>query len=88
MAGDNQGDRIGRASPPDRAYRARRPDRFGNFGVGAGLAIGNPAQLLPNPPLKGRRADIEGQVDMGLGAAEIGENGRSEERRVGKECRL
>ena len=62
VAGNGQGEGIRCACPGHGASRAGLPDPAGDLPVTRRPADGDPAELLPDPPLEGRAADVQGKV--------------------------
>jgi len=63
MARDYNSDRICAIGGSDGANRARASDTSRDFGVRAGLAAGDSAELVPHEALKWGAADIERQFE-------------------------
>src|SRR5437867_11917213 len=64
VAGDDDRNRVGGAGPGHGAGGGRLADGAGDLLVSAGSAVGDGAQLLPDAPLEGGRADVQGQVEV------------------------
>src|ERR1700733_13139199 len=47
-------------------------DRFRDLGVRSRLAVGNRLQVIPDAQLKGRRPDVQREIEVGLPAREMG----------------
>ena len=62
VAGDGQWEGIRRAGTGHGASREGLPDPAGDLPVTRRRAGGNPAKLLPYPPLEGRAAKVQGKV--------------------------
>jgi hypothetical protein len=73
---NHQCHRICRARSRHRSGRSRLANTPRNVRIGASLAEGDSLQLLPHPPLKCRRSNIERQVEIRLPAIEVGKNRR------------
>ncbi len=62
VTGNGQREGIRCACPGHGASRAGLPDPAGDLPVTRRPASGDPAKLLPDPPLEGRAADVQGKV--------------------------
>ncbi len=81
MAGDGEGERVGRAGGGDGARGGGLPELFGEGGVAEGLPRGDGLERLPDAVLEGGGADVEGE---GGGAGVLGEVGEDEVDGVGE----
>src|SRR5207245_2035533 len=95
VAGNDESDRVPGARLSDRAHRARLADRAGHVPIAPGRADRDHPQRVPYALLERCAAHVHGQLEAGLRAREMREQGfdpflerprrawRSEERRVG-----
>ena len=63
MAGDDDRDRVLAIRPTDGPARSRLADPPRQLGIGDGAAVGNLAQLLPDPALKWRAGHAEREIE-------------------------
>src|ERR1700688_1764203 len=75
MAGDDERDRIQGAGAADRACRLGSAQEGCDLAVAALLAVGYGAKRLPHAPLEGGRTHVERQLEPGLLAGEVVEEG-------------
>jgi hypothetical protein len=69
VAGDHDGEGVGRAGVGDGANGARAADFLGDGSVGAGFTCRDRLERVPDPMLERGRGDIEGDAGDGLFAA-------------------
>ena len=74
MARDDQRDRIVGAGLGNCADGGRLPNGGGDIAVIPRFADGNLLQLLPDFDLEGSRAQVQGQIEVGLPAFQIGDD--------------
>src|SRR5207245_11298249 len=75
VAGDDEGDRVHGARLSDGAYRARPADGAGHLRIAPGRADRDHPQRVPYALLERRAAHVHGQLEAGLRAREMREQG-------------